>query len=56
VLPAWAAATAVGVALSALGALLLLRGKARLARLDLKPEKALESVRRDVDAVQEAAR
>jgi hypothetical protein len=56
VLPAWLAAAAVGVAISGLGALLLLRGKVRLARLDLKPERALESVQRDVAAVQEATR
>jgi hypothetical protein len=56
VMPAWASSVAVGAAISAIGALLLVRGKARLARLDLKPEQALESVQRDVDAVQEAAR
>lgn len=56
VLPAWAAALVVGVTLSAVGALLLLRSKARLARLDLKPQQALDSVERDVHAVREAAR
>lgn len=56
VMPAWAAAASVGTAVCAIGALLLVRGKARLAKLDLKPEQAMESIQRDVHAVQEAAR
>jgi Putative Actinobacterial Holin-X, holin superfamily III len=54
-LPAWAAALVTGVALLAASAVLLLRAKTRLSRLELLPRAAVENVGRDVSAVREAA-
>lgn len=51
----WLAGLIVGVLLAAVSAALLLRGKTRLSQLDLKPHRALENIRRDVEAVKEAA-
>ncbi|HVY25135.1 MAG TPA: phage holin family protein [Polyangiaceae bacterium] len=55
VVPVWLAALLVGAVTSGAGALLLLNGKAKLARLHLKPEHALESLRRDAEAIKRAA-
>ncbi len=55
-LPAWLAALIVGVAISAVGAVLLQKGKQSLQQLDLKPEQLSENVKRDVDAIKEAVR
>jgi hypothetical protein len=52
---AWVAALLVGTAIATPGAILLLRGKNNLGKLDLKPTQTVESVRRDIDAVKEAA-
>jgi hypothetical protein len=52
---AWVAALLVGTAIATTGAILLLRGKNNLGKLDLKPARTVESVRRDIDAVKEAA-
>jgi hypothetical protein len=51
----WLAGLIVGVVLAGTSAALLLRSKERLSHLDLKPERALQNVRRDVEAVKEAA-
>lgn len=56
VAPAWLAALLVGTAIATTGAVLLLRGKNNLEKLDLKPEHSVSSLRRDVEAVKEAAR
>lgn len=55
-IPAWASALLVGTAIATTGAVLLLRGKNNLEKLDLKPEKTVANVRQDVEAVKEAAR
>jgi hypothetical protein len=55
-MPAWASALLVGTAIATAGAVLLLRGKNNLEKLDLKPEQTVANVRRDVDAIKEAAR
>jgi hypothetical protein len=55
-LPAWAAALLVGTAIATVGAVLLLRGKNNLERLDLKPERTVANVGRDVEAIKEAVR
>lgn len=52
----WLAALIVAIVLLAVGGGLLMRGRARLAALELAPKIALENVQRDVDAVQEAVR
>lgn len=56
VTPAWVAALLVGTAIATVGAVLLLRGKNNLARLDLTPEKTVSNLRQDVHAVTEATR
>jgi uncharacterized membrane protein len=55
-LPAWLAALIGGGGLALAGALLLLRGKARLSELDLGPKLVIENVEQDVSAIKEAAR
>jgi Putative Actinobacterial Holin-X, holin superfamily III len=55
VLPAWAAALATALALLGLSAVLLLRAKTRLSRLEILPQTAVDNVQRDISAVQEAA-
>lgn len=52
---AWLAALIVGAVVVAGGGALLLAGKAKLSRLDMKPEKTLQNVRRDVAAIKGAA-
>ena len=54
-LPAWAAALAVGVALAAGGAILLIRGKEGLKKLELAPQATIRNVKQDVRTVKEAA-
>jgi Putative Actinobacterial Holin-X, holin superfamily III len=55
VLPPWVAALSAGAALFAVGAGLLLKAKTRLSRLELAPKLVVGSVKRDVQAVKEAA-
>lgn len=55
-LPPWVAASVCGAVLAGAGALLLLRGKARLSQLDLGPKLVLENVSQDVSAIKEAAK
>jgi predicted phage tail protein len=55
IMPAWAAALLIGGALSLLGIVLVLSGKTKLSRIDLKPQQAVESVRQDVAALKKAA-
>jgi hypothetical protein len=55
VVAAWVAALLVGTAIATVGAVLLLRGKNNLEKVDLKPRQAADSVRRDIEAVKEAA-
>jgi hypothetical protein len=55
-LPAWASALLVGTAIATVGAVLLLRGKNNLERLDLKPERTVANVGQDVEAIREAVR
>jgi hypothetical protein len=55
VVPAWLAALVVGAVASGVGALLLLTGKARLARLHWRPEHTLQNLRRDAEAIKRAA-
>jgi membrane protein len=52
----WVAATLAGGALAVGGGVLLLRGKTRLAQLNLGPKLVLENVQRDVSAIKEAAK
>lgn len=54
VLAAWLAALIVGVTLLGVGALLIGSGKAKLSRINLKPERTLESMRKDVAAIKRA--
>ena len=56
VAPAWVAALLVGTAIATVGAVLLLRGKNNLEKLDLKPERTVSNLRQDVEAVKEAVR
>jgi hypothetical protein len=53
-MPSWVAALIVGVLLSAGAGIALARGKAKLAQLELMPEKTEQSVRRDIDAIKGA--
>jgi putative superfamily III holin-X len=55
IMPAWGAALLVGVAVSSLGATLLLAGKAKLAHTSLKPERTIQDVRQDMAAIKRAA-
>jgi predicted phage tail protein len=55
IMPAWAAALLIGGSLSLLGIVLVLSGKTKLSRIDLKPQQAVESVRQDVAALKKAA-
>lgn len=55
-MPAWASALLVGTAIATVGAVLLLRGKNNLEKLDLKPHETVSNVRQDVNAIKEAAR
>jgi membrane glycosyltransferase len=55
VMPAWLAALIVGAVASGMGGLLVLTGKAKLARLHVAPEHAFESLRRDAKAIKRAA-
>ena len=51
----WLAALLVATLLLTVGAILLARGKARISRVDLKPQRTLQNIHRDVEAVKEAA-
>jgi len=51
---AWISALFVGTALATLGAVLVLRGKSKLASLRISPDEALGNVRRDVRTIEEA--
>lgn len=55
VMAAWLAALVVGVATVGGGALLVMSGKAKLSRINLKPERTIENVRRDVATIKRAA-
>jgi hypothetical protein len=52
----WLAALVSALILLGAGALLLLRAKARLAKLDLSPRLVVDNVERDVSAIKEAAK
>jgi predicted phage tail protein len=54
-MPAWLAALIVGGLVSMGGAVLVLSGKAKLSRVNFKPERTLESMSRDVSAIKRAA-
>jgi O-antigen/teichoic acid export membrane protein len=54
-MPAWGAALVVGGAVTALGVLLLMSSKAKLSRVNLKPEQTIDSVQSDVSAIKKAA-
>jgi hypothetical protein len=56
VTPAWVAALLVGTAIATVGAVLLLRGKNNLEKMDLTPDKTVSNLRQDVHAVAEATR
>jgi putative superfamily III holin-X len=53
-MPAWLAAVLVGVAVAAIGAVLLHQGTKKLGDLELNPKKTTESVKHDVEMVKEA--
>ena len=55
VMPAWGAALLIGGSLSLLGVVLVLSGKTKLSRIDLKPQQTVEGVRQDVAAIKKAA-
>jgi hypothetical protein len=52
----WLAALLVGAVVSTAGAVLALRAKRNLGKLDIAPKKAIEGVKRDVAVIEEAAR
>jgi hypothetical protein len=54
VMPGWAAALIVGCAYIAAGLILLLTGKNKLKHESVKPERTIDSVKRDARAVREA--
>jgi hypothetical protein len=56
VIAPWLAGLIVGVLLLGCGGIILLRGKARLAQIDLAPKLVLDNVAQDIAAVKEAAR
>ena len=56
VVAAWSAALLVGGAVSLLGLVLMLSGKAKLSRLDFKPQRAVESLEKDLTAIKQAVR
>jgi Putative Actinobacterial Holin-X, holin superfamily III len=53
--PAWLAALIVGVVYFAVGGVLLRRGTARLHDVQLEPVETTERLKRDVEAIKEAA-
>ncbi|HYQ16305.1 MAG TPA: phage holin family protein [Polyangiaceae bacterium] len=55
VLPAWAAALAVGTVVMVSGAVLVASGKSKLEHLNLRPERAMASLKGDVAAIKGAA-
>ena len=54
-IPAWTAAFVVGGVVSIAGALLVLTGKAKLSRINFKPEHTLAGVSKDVSTIKTAA-
>ena len=56
VVASWVAALLVGGAVTAVGAVLLGRGKKDLDQVELLPKNAIDSVERDVDMMKEAVR
>lgn len=56
VMPLWAAALTVGLASTAVGALMMRRGGRRLTAVRLAPQQVLDEVGRDVTALREALR
>ena len=54
VMPAWLAALIVGIVVAGTGGLLVMTGKAKLSRINVKPERTLEGLRRDVSAIKGA--
>ncbi len=54
-MPAWVAALVVGGVVSLSGVVLVLSGKASLARINFKPERTMASVSKDVSAIKRAA-
>ncbi|HEY6080708.1 MAG TPA: phage holin family protein [Polyangiaceae bacterium] len=52
--PAWLAALVVGLIVLGVGGLLVATGKAKLARIQVRPDRALAGIRRDVDAIKGA--
>jgi len=55
VLPAWAAALVVGIAVTVSGAVMVASSKAKLARVNLRPERAMANLKGDVAAIKGAA-
>lgn len=54
--PAWLAALLVGGGVTAVGMVLMGRGKRALDRVEVLPKKAIDSVEQDVDMLKEAVR
>lgn len=54
-LPDWAAAMAVGAAFVIVGGVMFGGGQRHAQKITLKPEKTVESVKKDVEAIKEAA-
>ena len=55
VMPAWSAALAVGLVVSSIGLVFLLTSKSRLSKVQLKPEKTLRNLEKDVKVIKKAA-
>lgn len=56
VMPAWGAALVVGAVLSLLGTMLMVVGKSRLAKVNFRPQRTLDSMERDIAAIKQAAK
>jgi hypothetical protein len=56
VVAAWSAALLVGGAVTVLGVVLVVSGKSKLSHLDFKPQRAVESLEKDITAIKQAAR
>jgi len=53
-IPEWLSAVVVGAAVVIIGVVMLMQGKKKLDDLELTPKKTVESVKRDVETVEEA--
>lgn len=56
VMPLWLSALLVGLAVSAIGAVLTIKGKNEIAKVDLMPNKSVDSVKTDIRMMKEAVR